>query len=109
MRSGSRKASLLRDHPPRSPRPAAIHECERILAPRPEKVNPAFDRIARMIPELAERAHKELIELAKNVAAAPQETYVPRRLPAEVRRLLAPRPRDVRPDERLVAHVLRDL
>ena len=38
-----------------------------------------------MMPELAERAHKELIELAKNVAAAPQETYVPRRLPAEVR------------------------
>ena len=43
------------------------------------------------------------------VAAAPQKTYVPRPLPTEIEKLLAPRPQDVPWDERLVAHVLRDL
>lgn len=55
----------------------------------------ALDRIARMMPELAERAHDELIQLARNVAAAPQKTYVPRPLPTEIEKLLAPRPQDV--------------
>ena len=63
----------------------------------------------RMMPELAERAHDELIQLARNVAATPQETYVPRPLPTEIEKLLAPRPQDVPWDERLVAHVLRNL
>ncbi len=69
----------------------------------------ALDRIAWMMPALAERSRNESIQLAKSFAAAPQETYVPRPLPDEVQQLLAPRPHDVGRDERLVAHVLRDL
>jgi hypothetical protein len=116
-------AALLRDHAPAAldafgfPDRQEAHVSlflERVTVRRYELgdrygVVRTLDRIARLMPALAERARDEMVRVSESFRPEPQELYVPRPLPPDLNKLLAPRPRDVRSEERLVHHVLRDL